>query len=196
MALTPSRVSYEPEIFTGKGVCAGQRSADETTAAAAAASGVRKANVAGDEARGDVKVHGLWKKGQDCIIDVRITDTDSKSYASSSSEKVLERAAKLKKDKYLAACLERRRSFVPLVYSVDGMPCKEAKAFERRVASLLAAKWDRPYSEMVGFVRTRMSVAIVRSNTLLLRGARAARAERPLIEDAAALNAMGGMREC
>ncbi len=72
------------------------------------------------------------------------------------------------------------------------MPCKEAKAFERRIASLLAAKWERPYSKMVGFVRTRILVAIVRSNTLLLRGARSdGRATRPIVEDGAAVDAMG-----
>src|SRR5210317_239205 len=125
-------------------------------------------------------------------MDVRVTDTDAKSYSNQSSAKVLERAAKQNRDKYADACIERRRSFAALVYSVDGMGCKEARAFERRVAALLAAKWDRPYSEMVSFVRTRMSVAIVRSNTLLLRGARTnGRAARPVLEDAAALNAFG-----
>ena len=60
----------------------------------------------------------------------------------------------MKKDKYPAPCLARRQGFMPLVYSADGMAGKEAKSFERRIASLLAAKWDRPYSEMVGYVRT------------------------------------------
>ena len=171
--------------------------ANQTTTGGAGAKGPTRSNVAGDEARGDVAVHGLWKRGQTCIMDIRVTDTDSKSYSTTSSEKVLEKAAKLKRDKYAKACLERRRSFTALVYSVDGLACKEAKAFERRVASLLASKWDRRYSEMVSFVRTRMSIAIVRSNTLLLRGARNhGQAMRPVIEDAAALNAMEGMREC
>jgi hypothetical protein len=199
MALTKSRVSYEPEIFHGKGVTAGQQTDAELEAEEAtlvAGEGRKRSNKPGVEARGDVAVHGLWKKGQTCIMDVRITDTDAKSYANNSSERCLERAAKEKKDKYAQACLERRRSFTPLVYSVDGMACKEARAFEKRVASLLASKWDRPYSEMVGFVRTRMSVAIVRANTLLLRGARSqGRAVRPVLEDAAALNAFGNLRE-
>ncbi len=203
MALTASRVSYEPEIFYGKDVTAGQQSETERAAAEAALVAsegghgrARRSNVAGEEARGDIGIHGLWKRGQTCILDVRITDTDAKSYAASSSAQVLERASKEKRDKYTAACIERRRSFTPLVYSVDGLPCKEARAFERRVASLLASKWDRAYSEMVGFVCTRMSVAVVRSNTLLLRGARAhGRAARPVIEDATALVDMGNMRE-
>ena len=203
MALTPSRVSYEPEIYYGRGVAAGQQPEAERAAAEAAMVAEasrrqrRPTNVAGDEARGDVAVHGLWKRGQTCIIDVRVTDTDAKSYATSSSAKVLEKAAKRKRDMYKAACLERRRSFVPMVYSVDGMPCKEARAFERRIASMLAAKWERPYSQMCGFVRTRISVAVVRSNTLLLRGARGdgRGAARPFIEDATALDAFEDMRE-
>ena len=69
-------------------------------------------------------------------------------------------------------CEERRRDFTPLVYSVDGLACKEARSAERRLGALLASKWDRKYSDVVNFVRTRMSLAIVRSNTLLLRGER------------------------
>ena len=75
-----------------------------------------------------------------CVLDIRITDTDANSYKDISSAKVLERAAKAKKEKYLQACLDRRRSFTPLVYSVTGMTCKEAKAFEKRIACLLAEK--------------------------------------------------------
>ena len=59
-----------------------------------------------------------------------------------------------------------------MVYSADGMPVDEAEAAEKRMASLLADAWQREYSEMCGFVRARMALALARSNTLLLRGAR------------------------
>ena len=102
----------------------------------------------------------------------------------------MERAAKVKKDKYLIPCLERRRTFMPLVYSVDGMACKEALAFKKWVASMLARKWTRPYSEMVGFVCIRMSLAIICFTTMLLCGARAGRAWRLEIEDSAGVEAL------
>ena len=57
----------------------------------------------------------------------------------------------------------------PLCCSVDGLPCKAAKAAEHHLASLLSVKWDWQYSEMVNFIRTRMSLSVVRPNTLLLR---------------------------
>ena len=48
----------------------------------------------------------------------------------------------------------------------------EAVAAQRRLASLLSNKLKQEYSEMCGFVRDRVSLAVLRSNTLLLRGAR------------------------
>ena len=185
-ALTKTRVSYKPYIFYGRGVAACIEAEDTSRPGT---------NVARDEARGDVAVHGLWEKGKTCILDIRITDTDAKSYAGTSSAKVLEKAAKVKKDKYEAACTARRRTFAPLVYSVDGMACKEALAFEKRVASLMASKHEQRYSEMVGFVRARMSLSVIRSNTLMLRGARVGRAFRPELTDGAAFSAMEGVRE-
>ncbi len=64
------------------------------------------------------------------------------------------------------------RDFTPLVYSVDGMASKDARMAERCIAWLLAKKWSRTYFDMASFIHTRMSLAIVRSNTLLLRGNR------------------------
>ena len=121
-------------------------------------------------------------------------DTDSKCYGNTSSKKLVERAAKRKKDKYEEACRERRRSFTPLAYSVCGLPCEAAVAAEKRLGGLLARKWERNYSEMVGFIRQRMSLAIVRSNTLLLRGERANTWRRRAAEDGAAAGATASMR--
>ena len=131
---------------------------DMSTAMPSAATGT--GNGAGEEAQGDVLVHGLWNKGTGCVLDTWGTDTDAISYSDLSSSKVLKTSEKLTKDSYLALCLARRRIFMPLIYSVDGMAGKEAKSFERRIASLLAGKWDLPYSEMVGYVRRRMGLAI------------------------------------
>eukprot|EP00957_Ditylum_brightwellii_P076779 5835480-Ditylum_brightwellii.AAC.1 len=52
------------------------------------------------------------------------------------------------------------------------MPGEEALAAEKRMALLLAQSMQREYSEICGFVRQRMALALARSNTLLLHGAR------------------------
>ena len=55
---------------------------------------------------------------------------------------------------------------------MDGIPGVEALSAQKRLAAILSYKLKREYSEMCGFVRARMSLAIVRSNSLLLRGPR------------------------
>ena len=59
-----------------------------------------------------------------------------------------------------------------MVYSADRIPGAEALAAQNRLAALLSHKLKQECSEMCGFVRLRMSLAIVRSNSLLLRGPR------------------------
>ena len=57
-----------------------------------------------------------------------------------------------------------------MVYSADGISGDEALSAHYRLATLISYKLKREYSEICGFVRARMSLAIARSNSLLLRG--------------------------
>ena len=57
-----------------------------------------------------------------------------------------------------------------MVYSADGITGAEALAAQKILAALLSYKLNPEYSEMCGFVRARMSLEIVRSNSLLLSG--------------------------
>jgi hypothetical protein len=86
--------------------------------------------------------------------------------------KVILRQEREKKAKYGALCVAQRRSFTPLVFSVDGLLGKEATAASKRQASSLASKWKRSYSEVCGFVRSRLSIALVRSSSRCLRANR------------------------
>ena len=82
-----------------------------------------------------------------------------------------------------------------LAYSVDGMTGVKAHAFKKRIASLLAAKWNREYSELVGFIRAKMAMAVVRANTLLLCGARLKQPKWIPFVDGAALEGFPGLRD-
>ncbi len=124
----------------------------------------------GNEARGEVGEHDFWKRGRITIFDVQVCDTDAKSYGNCNSKKVLEGATCRKKDKCEEAFLERRQDFTPMIYLVDDMADKHARAAEKRIAGILTAKWTRQYSQMASFIRTWMCLGIVQSNTLLLQG--------------------------
>ena len=87
-------------------------------------------------------------------------------------EKAIAKVEKQKKYFYIQDCLERRRTFTSMVNSAYVIPGVEALSAQTRLATLLRYKLMRGYSEMCGFVGARMSLAIVRSNSLLLRGPR------------------------
>ena len=122
--------------------------------------------------RGDVSAHGFWSRGTTAIFDIRVTDTDASSYRNSDPVKVLKKQERDKKDKYGDACTEAHMHFTPLVFSVDGLEGSEAQAARKRLASRLAAKWNRNYSQVCGFVWSRLSFTLVRSTSRCLRGTR------------------------
>ena len=72
------------------------------------------------------------------------------------------------KDLYLQACLKRRQTFYIMVYSADGIFRAGALAAQNRLAALLSYKLKREYSEICGFVKASISLAIVTSNSLIL----------------------------
>ena len=59
-----------------------------------------------------------------------------------------------------------------MIYSVDGITGREAWNAEKRLATQLAGKWNREYLQMVYYVRVRVAIAVVRANSLLIRGSR------------------------
>ena len=62
------------------------------------------------------------------MFDIRIVNLNAGSYLRMTPEKTLANAEKEKKDLYLQTCLDRRRTFTPMVYSADIIPGAEALA--------------------------------------------------------------------
>ena len=74
------------------------------------------------ESRVDVSAHRLWKRGTTAMFGIRIYNLDAGSYLHMTLEKALAKSEKEKKDLYLKACLDCRRTFTPMVYYADGIP--------------------------------------------------------------------------
>ena len=81
-----------------------------------------------DESQKDISVQGFWKWGTTALFGMRIVNLDTGYYLRHTSAKALAMAEQEKKDKHLQPCLERRRSFNPIVYSTYGIPGMEAVA--------------------------------------------------------------------
>ena len=116
-------------------------------------------------------VRSVWIPQTEALFEIRVTDTDTQSYSNQSPQEVLQSAENEKK-KYLGTCEERRGQFTPIWCLVDGMYANEAEVFLTRVVERLMIKWERIYCEVMGWIRTRMSFAILRSSILCLRGSR------------------------
>jgi hypothetical protein len=134
-AFFPSAVRDEPRIHTSR---ASETRSSPGKPASPAVKRLFQNNRTED--RGDILVRGLWARGTDCIIDVRITDVDAKSQRSKDPLKVLEAHQREKKKKYLEACLEQRRHISPFVASTDGLLGKESRTLLKKLSALLAEK--------------------------------------------------------
>ena len=75
-----------------------------------------------------------------------------------------------------------------MIYSVAGIAGRDAKSAEKRLASALADKWKKEYSEMVFYVRVQMALAVVKANSLLIQCSLKRQRQRgPIINDQAAM---------
>ena len=102
---------------------------------------------------------------------------------------VLRTQEKGKELKHKSACEATRRDFVPFIVSTDGCLGEAAKALLKRLSRRLAEKWQRAYSQVVGFVKARMSVAILRASSQCMRGPRTrVQGAVCMMEDGAALD--------
>ena len=63
-------------------------------------------------------------------------------------------------------------SFTPLVFSATGGMAKQSTTFYKRLASLLADKWDHTYSKTLYWLHCRLSFSLLRSAIQCIRGAR------------------------
>ena len=102
---------------------------------------VRDASVDGEALIADLGAREVWEPQAMVLFDIRVVDTDTKSYLSHSPVAVLGSAEAEKKIKYCDACTERRRrdactehraTFTPLCFLVDGLvllPIQECPHF-------------------------------------------------------------------
>ena len=83
---------------------------------------------------------------------------------------VLSTAEQEKKRKYNGAAEARQASFTPFVVSTDGMLGREANFLLKRLTQRISMKWDKPLGQITGWLRTRLSFAILRATNHCLRG--------------------------
>ena len=90
---------------------------------------LRDRSAGADALIADLCVCGVWGPQIKALFDIRVVDTDARSYCARSPKDVLGTAEGEKKRKYLQVCQDRRATFTPLCVSVDGMLGSEGEFF-------------------------------------------------------------------
>ena len=125
-------------------------------------------------ARLDISANGVWGgRFEKTFLDVRVFNPLAPSNRNSSIAACYNKHEREKKRSYERRIREvEHASFTPLVMSTLGGMGREATVFYKRMASLLANKWDTPYSRTLNWLRCRLSFSLLRSAIQAIRGAR------------------------
>ena len=127
-----------------------------------------------DDARLDIAANGLWGgRSERTYFDVRVFNPHAPSNRHANPSACYRKHEKEKKRAYENRILQiEHSSFTPLVLASTGGLGPAASSTYKRVASLLAAKWDQPYSSTLSWLRCRLSFSLLRSSIQAIRGTR------------------------
>ena len=132
----------------------------------------RTANAKKD-ARLDIKAKGFWRRGQTAFFDVRVTHVNSGTNTGKSTKTIFREHEASKKREYMQRVLDiEHASFTPLVFSTNGGMGEEGQRFVAALSDKLACKQNESYSDVITWMRVRLSVEIMRSALLCVRGSR------------------------
>ena len=127
-----------------------------------------------DGARVDVSTNGVWGgRFQKTDFDVRVFNPLAPFNKNQTPAACYRKHEREKKRAYDQRIREvEHSSFSPLVFSATGGMGREATCFYKLLASMLAHKWDQPYSTTLWWLRCRLTFSLIRSAIQALRGAR------------------------
>ena len=136
-------------------------------------SGYRPSANLDDDARLDIRARGFWRDGQNAYFDVRVTNADSASQQDSSIKSVLRAHEQQKKRAYDRRVMEvEHGSFTPLVFTTTGVMGHECSVYHKNLAEKLSEKKDEDYSEIMQYLRVKLSFLALKATLLCLRGSR------------------------
>ena len=127
-----------------------------------------------DGARLDIAANGFWGGTfEKTFIDVRVFNPHAPSNRHTQLPSCYRKHEQMKKRAYEQRIREvEHASFTPLVISATGGLANEASTFYKRLASLLASKWDHPYSSTLCWLQCSLAFSLLRSAIQAIRGVR------------------------
>ena len=129
-------------------------------------------STATDDARLDIKANGLWGTVfERTFFDVKIVNPLATSYPKTIRDKYHEEIKKLKHEQRIRDV--ENSTFNSLVFSSAGGAGPLASKVMKRQAQKISEKREEKYSDVISFIRTKISFALLKSSILCIRGCRA-----------------------
>ena len=143
-----------------------------------------------DDARLDIKANGLWgSRFTRTFFDVKIFNPHAKSCPKTLKDAYSYHES-LKKLKYEQRINDvEHSSFVPLIFACTGGAGPKATKTIQKLAEKISEKRNDTYQETINYLRTTISLALLRSAILCIRGCRSLK--RPFVVD----NSIGAIVE-
>ena len=132
-----------------------------------------------DKGRLDVSGVGVWGSHERTFLDIRVTHPNCPTYADRTIGQIHSQHEKEKKREYNVRVLEvEKGSFTPMVFLTTGGCSPEANKHHKRIATLIADKRNEEYSEVMKYIRCRVSFNLLRSILTAIRGVRGKRTSK------------------
>ena len=126
-----------------------------------------------DDARSDIRAEGFWGKKRRAFFDVMVFTPFARSYSTRSLKAIYAEHEGRKNREYKERILKvERADFTPLVFSLTGGMGPQAQAVIRRLGGLLAEREKVSKSDIMGWLRARLSFTVLRAVITCLRGCR------------------------
>jgi hypothetical protein len=132
-----------------------------------------KSAIKDNEARSDIMVGGFWSTMRQAYFDVKVVSPLARSYAHLTPAALFRQAEKTKNRQYKERIREvEHGDFSPLVFTTAGGLAPQSQIVIKRIAEKLSEKQSINLSVVSGWLRCRLSFALLRTTILCVRGTR------------------------
>ena len=106
----------------------------------------------------------LWSPLDKTFMDVRIVHPNARSHRNTPLAKLLANNERAKKRQYNSRVINVQKStFTPLVFSTMGAMGVECRTTIKRAATLIADKRQEKYADVMGYLVTKVRIALLKS---------------------------------
>ena len=119
------------------------------------------------------KVTGFWREQRHAYFDVKVVSPFARSYSRLTQESMMKTAEKAKMREYKQRILEvEHGDFNPLVFTTMGAMAPQCHMVIKKLAEKLSFKQGSNISIVTGWLRVRLSFALLRTSIQCIRGSR------------------------